>query len=324
MLSEKSLSREFTDLNADSYPQKAYRKLPADFTWGSATAAYQVEGAFDEDGRTASIWDTFSKQEGKVIDGSNGDVAVDQYHRYEEDAALLNKFGAKAYRMSLSWSRILPEGKKNSPINPLAIAHYRKVFETLLAKKVVPWVTLYHWDLPQCLQDEYDGFLNTDRLVEDFNYYAEVCFKEFGDLVKNWMTFNEPHTYCKLGFGYDGPHAPGRTDDRSRHTHGDPGTEVWITGHTTLLAHATAVNTFRTKYHHQNGRISIALNSDWFEPQTNDEKDVAAATRRLDFMLGWFADPIYLSGDYPISMKAQLGDRLPRFTPEQSKLVLGK
>ncbi|KAI8892812.1 glycoside hydrolase family 1 protein [Globomyces pollinis-pini] len=314
--------KETVDIHA--IPTEVFQKLNPNFVWGCATASYQVEGAFDEDGRTPSIWDVYAKIEGKVDDGSNGDVAVDQYHRYKEDAKLLKKMGAKAYRMSLSWSRILPQGMKDTPVNPLAIAHYRDVFTTLLENGIVPWVTLYHWDLPQVLEDAYGGLLCAERLVPDFDYYARVCFREFGDLVKNWGTFNEPHTFCKLGYGYNGPHAPGRTDDRTRSAEGNPGIEVWKTGHTVLLAHGKAVESYRKLFKPtQNGRISIALNSDWFEPLTNEPKDVDAASRRVDFMLGWFADPIYKTGDYPASMRAQLGDRLPTFTKEESEMILG-
>ena len=189
---------------------------------------------------------------------------------------------------------------------------------------VEPYVTLYHWDLPQCLDDEYGGFLNTERLVEDFNYYAETCFKYFGDKITKWMTFNEPHTFCKLGYGYTGPHAPGRCDNREFCRFGNPSVEVWKCGHSVLLAHAKAVQTFRTIYKPlHGGEISIALNSDWFEPYSSDEKDVAAAKRRVDFMLGWFADPIYKNGDYPESMRLQLGDRLPTFTEEEKLLIKG-
>ncbi|KAJ3317722.1 hypothetical protein HDV06_001276 [Boothiomyces sp. JEL0866] len=312
------------NLTANSVPLHVKDKLPSNFTFGSATAAYQVEGAFDKDGRTPSIWDTFSKIPGKVFDGSNGDVAVDQYHLYPKDIQILKQMGATAYRLSLSWSRIVPEGKAGTPINPLAIQHYNDLFNALLENGIEPWVTLYHWDLPQVLDDEYGGLLNSERLPIDFAYYAEACFREFGDRVKNWMTLNEPHTFCKLGYGYNGPHAPGRTDDRSRSEHGDPSTEVWRVGHTSLLAHGKAVQVYREKYQaQQNGRISIALNSDWFEPLTLDEKDVQAAKRRLEFMLCWFADPIFLTGDYPASLRAQLGDRLPYFTDEEKQLVLG-
>ncbi|KAJ3271120.1 hypothetical protein HDV01_007057 [Terramyces sp. JEL0728] len=257
-------------LSANSIPLQVKDKLPSNFTFGSATAAYQVEGAFSKDGRTPSIWDTFSKIPGKVFDGSNGDVAVDQYHLYPRDIEILKEMGATAYRLSLSWSRIVPEGKAGSPINPSAIKHYNDLFNALLENGIVPWVTLYHWDLPQVLDDEYGGLLNSERLPIDFAYYAETCFREFGDRVKNWMTLN-----------------------------------VWRAGHTSLLAHAKAAQVYRERYQAaQNGHAE-------------------AAKRRLEFMLCWFADPIYLTGDYPASLKSQLGDRLPRFTKEEKQLVLG-
>lgn len=138
------------------------------------------------------------------------------------------------------------------------------------------------------------------------------------------MTFNEPHTFCKLGYGYTGPHAPGRCDNREFCKLGNPSVEVWRTGHSALIAHAKAVETFRQEFKPlYGGQISIALNSDWFEPFSEKKEDVDAAARRIDFMLGWFADPIYGSGDYPASMRLQLKDRLPTFTVEEKRLLKG-
>ncbi|KAJ2993447.1 hypothetical protein HDV02_002426 [Globomyces sp. JEL0801] len=295
--------------------------LPQHFIWGTATAAYQVEGSYNIDGRSLSIWDTFCDKPGKIIDSSNGNTACDHYNRFKEDIQLLQKFGCKAYRLSFSWSRIVPDGFQKSTVNLLAIQHYHRVLDLLLSCGVQPWVTLYHWDLPQVLYDNYGGLLNTQKFVEDFKYYADVCFREFGAKVKHWMTFNEPHTFCKQGFGYDG-HAPGHTDDRSRSDRGNPGIEVWVAGHSTLLAHAYAVDLYRKKYQPiQKGKISIVLNSDWAEPFSDSSNDIDAAQRKMDFFLGWFADPIYLSGDYPPSMRLQLGERLPKFTAKESAML---
>jgi beta-glucosidase len=302
----------------------AASRLPKSFFWGGAVASYQVEGAFDEDGRSPSIWDTFSKLPNKTIDGSTGDVSIDQYHRYQEDFNILKDLGADTYRMSISWSRLIPGGIAGTQINSKAVQHYRNVFDALLKLNIEPYVTLYHWDLPQVLHDSYGGFLDTEKFNRDFEYYASTCFELFGDQVKNWMTFNEPHTYCKLGFGGNGIHAPGRCSNRETCPEGDSGTEVWRCGHSTLIAHANAVNIYRKQFQaKQKGKIAIVINSDWLEPLTTSQADKDAANRGMDFMLHWLVDPILGNGDYPKSMKRQLGKRLPQFTKEQSLLLRG-
>lgn len=142
--------------------------LPPHFTWGFATAAYQIEGAVDEDGRGKSIWDTFCHLEPSRTKGANGDVACDHYHRYEEDFDLLARYGAKEYRFSISWSRIIPLGGREDPVNEAGVAFYNKLIDSLLARGITPWVTLYHWDLPQTLHDRYGGWLNVEESQRDF------------------------------------------------------------------------------------------------------------------------------------------------------------
>jgi beta-glucosidase len=166
--------------------------LPPDFEWGFATAAYQIEGGFDQEGRGPSIWDTFTHLEPSRTKGANGDVACDHFHRYEEDLDLLQKYGAKAYRFSISWSRIIPLGGRGDPINEKGITFYNKLIDGLLDRGITPWVTLYHWDHPQALHDRYAGWLNLEESQMDFERYARVCYERFGDRVKNWITFNEP------------------------------------------------------------------------------------------------------------------------------------
>ena len=166
--------------------------LPPDFEWGFATASYQIEGAVAEDGRGKSIWDTFCHLEPTRTKGANGDVACDHYHRYEEDLDLLVRYGAKAYRFSISWSRIIPLGGREDALNEKGIAFYNKLIDGLIARGITPWATLYHWDLPQGLHDRYGGWLNIDESQRDFERYSRVCFERFGDRVKNWITFNEP------------------------------------------------------------------------------------------------------------------------------------
>lgn len=197
------------------------------FLWGYATASFQVEGAVDVDGRGPSIWDTFTHISGNVADGSNADVSVDQYHRAEEDVVLLKKLGAKAYRFSISWSRIIPLGGKDDPINEAGVEYYAKLIELCHAQGIVPFVTLHHWDTPQALVDRYGGMLNTQKFVPDFERYATVCFNRFGKDVRHWLTFNEPWVIAILGYG-TGAFAPGRSSNRSHRAVGDSSTEPWI------------------------------------------------------------------------------------------------
>lgn len=296
--------------------------LPKDFLWGFATAAYQIEGAPTADGRGPSIWDTFCAIPGKIADGSSGAVACDSYNRTAEDIDLLKQTGAKAYRFSISWSRIIPLGGRNDPINPAGIAFYKKFVNDLLAEGITPFVTLFHWDLPDALDKRYGGLLNKEEFVADFANYAKICFENLPE-VKHWITFNEP--WCSSILGYStGFFAPGHTSDRTKSPVGDSAREPWIVGHNFLIAHGTAVKLYREEFKPKNGgEIGITLNGDAVYPwDPEDPLDVAAAERKLEFSIAWFADPVYF-GHYPASMVTQLGDRLPKFTPEESALVKG-
>ena len=166
--------------------------LPPNFEWGMATAAYQIEGAVTDDGRGASIWDTFTHLTPTRTKGANGDVACDHYHRLEEDLDLLKTYGAKAYRFSVAWSRIVPLGGRGDPVNEAGVAFYNRLIDGLLERGITPWVTLYHWDLPQGIEDRYGGWLNVEESQRDFESYARICYTRFGDRVKNWITLNEP------------------------------------------------------------------------------------------------------------------------------------
>nr|UTN00717.1 BGlu2 [Centaurium erythraea subsp. erythraea] len=317
--------------------------FPADFVFGSATAAYQVEGGAREGGRGPSIWDTFTHRRPDMIKGGgNGDVAVDSYHLYKEDIQLLKNIGLDAYRLSISWSRVLPGGNLTGGVNKEGIDYYNSLIDDLLANGIQPFVTLFHWDAPQALEDEYGGFLSP-RIVDDFRQYVELCFWEFGDRVKHWITLNEPSTFSDAGYA-SGVYAPGRgstSPDLLQHrlrsapsrtspwgphcksSHGNPGTEPYIVTHHLLLAHATAVELYRNKFQKsQGGSIGITLICQWREPLNDTEADRKAAKRALDFMFGWYMEPI-TSGDYPESMKELVGSRLPKFSPEESKKLRG-
>jgi beta-galactosidase len=288
-----------------------YHTFPSDFVWGTATSSYQIEGAVKEDGRGPSIWDVFSHEPGNTLNNGTGDVACDHYHRMEEDVALMKSLNVKAYRFSISWSRILPKGIGD--LNPPGIQFYSRLIDLLLANDIEPWVTLFHWDLPQALDEEYGGWLDI-RTSEAFAEYARICFEQFGDRVKHWITLNESWTVSVAGYN-NGVHAPGHTNK--------PTTEPYIVGHHLLLAHAKAARIYKQNFApEQKGIIGIANCGDFRYPLADNDADKEAAERAMLFQFGWFVDPILL-GDYPPIMRKQLGDRLPYFTPEDQHDLLG-
>ena len=300
--------------------------LPDDFDWGFATAAYQIEGAVAEDGRGPCIWDTFCHLEPSRTNGAHADVACDHYHRFEEDLNLLQQYGARSYRFSISWSRVIPLGGRNDPVNEAGLAFYDRLIDALLARGITPWATLYHWDLPQALHDRYGGWLDVDEVQADFEHYARLCFARFGDRVKRWITINEPWIVSAFGYA-TGVNAPGRS---SKHvnpaaTAGDSTREPWTVGKALILSHARAVTAYHCDFQAaQQGTIGISLNGDYYEPwDASDERDHAAAERRMQFHIGWFANPIFLKEDYPTCMREQLGndDRLPQFSDAEWALL---
>ncbi|KAK7362436.1 hypothetical protein VNO77_04548 [Canavalia gladiata] len=295
--------------------------FPKGFVFGTASSAFQFEGAVKEDGRGPSVWDTFSHSFGKVTDFSNADVAVDQYHRFEEDIQLMKDLGTDAYRFSISWTRIFPNG--TGAINQAGIDHYNKLINALLAKGIEPYVTLYHWDLPQALHDKYKGWLSNE-IIKDFATYAETCFEKFGDRVKHWITFNEPHTFTIQGYDV-GLQAPGRCSILLHLfcKEGDSSTEPYIVAHNVLRTHGAVADIYRKKYKKtQGGSLGIAFDVIWYEPEKNTKEDIDAAQRAQDFQLGWFLDPL-MFGDYPRSMKSRVGSRLPNFTQSEAALIKG-
>ncbi|KAL6655258.1 hypothetical protein ACP70R_006084 [Stipagrostis hirtigluma subsp. patula] len=294
--------------------------FPEGFVFGAGTSAFQVEGAAAEDGRKPSIWDTFT-HEGYSFDGSTADVSADQYHHYKEDVKLMHEMGLDAYRFSIAWPRLIPDGR--GEINPKGLEYYNNLIDELILHGIQPHVTIYHIDLPQVLQDEYGGLLSP-RFVEDYTAYADVCFKNFGDRVKHWVTVNEPNIET-IG-GYDmGSEPPRRCSYPfgENCTGGNSSTEPYIAAHHLLLAHASAVSLYRDKYKAaQGGQIGITLLGWWHEPATNTSQDVAAAARMNDFHLGWFMHPL-VYGDYPQVMRSNVGDRLPALTAAEAAQVRG-
>ncbi|KAL5160044.1 Vicianin hydrolase [Glycine soja] len=295
--------------------------FPSGFLFGIGSAAYQIEGAAAIDGRGPSIWDTYTKQQpGKIWDHSDGSLAIDFYHRYKSDIKMVKEVGLDSYRFSISWSRIFPKGK--GAVNTLGVKFYNDLINEIIANGLKPFVTLFHWDLPQALEDEYGGFLKPE-IVEDFRNYADFCFKTFGDRVKHWVTLNEPYGYSVNGYS-GGSFAPGRCSNYvGKCPAGDSSTEPYIVNHHLILAHGAAVNCYKNKYQaHQKGQIGVTIVTFFFEPKSNSDADRKAARRALDFMFGWFANPITY-GDYPESMRSLVGSRLPTFTKAQSESLKG-
>lgn len=256
-------------------------QFPNGIKWGSATAAYQVEGAAFEDGRGPSIWDTFSHTPGKVKDGDNGDIACDSYHRYEEDIELMKELGITMYRFSVSWPRIYPEG--TGEINQPGLAFYHRFVDKLLENGIVPMCTLYHWDLPQALQDK-GGWANRDT-IGAFVTYAETMFNEFNGKIKHWLTLNEPWCVSFLS-NHMGVHAPGNQDLQLATT----------ISHHLLVAHGKAVQKFRELK--VQGQIGFAPNTTWLEPFSSRQQDIDACRREVGQQIEWFMDPVF-KGEYP-------------------------
>nr|AGS52479.1 beta-glucosidase [uncultured bacterium contig00193] len=267
--------------------------FPKDFVWGTATASYQVEGAAREGGRSDSIWDVFARKPGAVYAGENGDVACDQYHRYEEDAAIMAELGFNSYRFSIAWPRIIPTG--TGKVNPEGVAYYRKLCEALHKKGITTCVTLYHWDLPQCLEEK-GGWVSRDTL-DAFREYVKVCYKELGDLVDMWITINEPFCVAYLGHLW-GVHAPGHRDQQ----------KALAAVHHINMAHGIAVEEYRKTS--LKAPIGITYNPATPRPATNSEADKKAADISRAVNTEIFLFPALGKG-YPEIVTKELGLKLP-------------
>ncbi|WP_345801110.1 family 1 glycosylhydrolase [Microbacterium sp. AZCO] len=269
------------------------RSFPAGFLFGAATAAYQIEGAAFEDGRKASIWDTFSRVPGAVINADNGDVACDHYHRYGDDVALMKSMGLQTYRFSTSWSRVRPDG---GAVNPQGVGFYKRLVDELLDAGILPWLTLYHWDLPQALQDK-GGWTNRDT-ADLFTEYALDMHDALGDRVKVWTTLNEP--WCSSFLSYTaGLHAPG---------HYSPA-EGLLAAHHLLLGHGQTVQALRGR--DASLELGITLNLTVAEPADPAKAEDLNAARLIDGQFNrWFLDPVFL-GAYPADIVEDLREVHP-------------
>ncbi|MFF3773346.1 GH1 family beta-glucosidase [Streptomyces sp. NPDC002232] len=271
----------------ETRPLTAVRSFPAGFLWGAATAAYQIEGAAAEDGRTPSIWDTFAHTPGKVFEGHTGDVAVDHYHRFREDVGIMAELGLNAYRFSVSWSRVQPTGR--GPAVQRGLDFYRRLVDELLAAGIEPALTLYHWDLPQELEDA--GGWPERSTAERFAEYAGIVAGALGDRVKRWTTLNEPWCSAFLGYG-SGVHAPGRTD---------PVASLRAAHHLNL-GHGLAVQALRAGLP-SDRQLAVSLNLHEIRPLTGAAEDLDAA-RRIDAVGNRIWLGPMLEGAYPEDLLA--------------------
>lgn len=293
-----------------------------EFLFGIATSSYQIEGAWNIKGKGENIWDRLVHTHPEVIkDHSTGDVSASSYFLYKEDVKIIKDIGFDFYRFSISWARILPTGESHE-VNLNGIEHYNNVINELLKNGIQPMITMYHWDLPQRLQDM-GGWLNP-LIVDFFCDYARILFAKFGDRVKFWITINEPLEVTQ-GYG-DSTYAP-MLDFH--------GSGEYLAGHHLLLAHSKVYRlyqeTFKTL---QNGKVSIGISGKCAFPATNSKEDTEAADRHMEFSIGWFSHPIYSSeGNYPPVMRERVDNnsknegrrksRLPTFTPDEITLVKG-
>lgn len=285
------------------------------FIWGVATSAYQIEGAYDEDGKGLNIWDIYCKEDDKIKDKSNGNIACDHYHRYKQDIAIMKEMGIKAYRFSISWARILPNGI--GIINQKGIDFYNNLIDELLANNIEPYITLYHWDLPYELYKK-GGWLN-EECIQWFGEYAKILAQNFSYRVKYFITFNEPQCFIGLGC-LRGIHAPGLKCQI---------TDTFLMTHNMLKAHGNAVINLR-KYAKSKIKIGYAPTCGMVYPATNSKEDIQAARDYLfripdnmnnwTWNVAWFSDPVFL-GHYPKEGLEKYEKYLPKITDDDMKLI---
>ncbi|KAL3820683.1 hypothetical protein ACJIZ3_006588 [Penstemon smallii] len=291
--------------------------FPDNFLFGTASSSYQYEGAILSDGKGLSNWDIFAHKTGKIFDGSNGDIAVDHYHLYPEDIELMEDLGLNSFRFSISWARILPKGRFGN-VNMAGVYHYSKLIDALLYKGIQPFVTLTHYDVPQELEERYGAWLSPN-IRKDFEYYADICFKYFGNRVKYWVTLNEPNVMAIRGYR-SGIYPPSRcSGSYGNCSKGNSEKEPLIAAHNMILCHSAAVKIYRNKYQkEQGGSIGIVMNAVWYEPFSNSTEDKLASERAQSFYLNWFLNPI-IYGKYPEEMHNLIGSRLPVFSKNDVK-----
>lgn len=282
-------------------------KFPENFYWGAATAAYQIEGGWNLDGKGESIWDRFSHTPGRIIDATTGDIACDHYHRYQADVALMQQLGLNSYRFSISWPRVIPMGF--GKVNQAGLDFYDRLVNTLLEANIKPFVTLHHWDLPQALYEK-GGWLERGNLA----YFADFCallVKRLGDRIQHWATFNEPCVISEAGY-VNGEHAPGLKGTWKR------GRQI---NHHLLVAHGLAVQAIRAA--NPKVEVGIALSQWNVEPASDDPADTAAAEQTWSARETNFLHPIF-QGHYHSSMLDAMGEDAPQILPGDMALIAQK
>jgi beta-glucosidase/6-phospho-beta-glucosidase/beta-galactosidase len=300
-------SSQITTGNLSAY------QLPKNFVWGVASAAFQVEGAANLEGRGPSIWDLLAHRvPGHIADGTTADIADLHYYLYPQDIARLQAFNIPYFSLTISWSRVFPFGR--GYVNEQALTHYDDVIQQLVKAGIKPIVTLFHWDTPLGLMNDYNGWVS-EQIIEDFLAYAQLVIARYDKYVPIWVTVNEPQVYC----GDEYPYFPegywpqyGITGLRAQ----------YYCGHNTLLSHGAVVDWYRNTFKGQ-GRITFKNSANNFVGNTTSAADTAAVARGNDYQLGWFNAPVWQTGDYPASLRNTLGDLLPNFTAAQSAQILG-
>ena len=295
---------------ADSANATAQGSAPSsfrrDFVWGSGTSSYQIEGSPIHDGGGESVWDVFSRQPGAIRDGYSGDIACDHYNRHQEDVGLMKELGLGAYRFSLAWSRLFPEGTGRR--NEKGFAFYDRLIDDLLAAGVTPWITLFHWDYPQALQER--GGWMVRESTDWFADYAQACVERYSDRVKHWFTHNEPEVHIFLGH-HLGTHAPGEKREWE---------DILTISHHMMLAHGKAVQVMRSVARQplEIGYVAALWPA---IPATNSEADIEAA-RKATFggLAGWLLEPVY-KGEYPQRQLAEYAGKVPKHDPEDLKIM---
>jgi beta-glucosidase len=282
------------------------RPFPSDFVWGFAAAAPQIEGAANEDGKGDSVWDTFARIPGNVHNNDNLDVACDHYHRYPEDLDMMKDLGAKAYRLSIAWPRIFPDA--SGKVNQKGIDFYNKLIDKALANGLTPWVTMYHWDTPQWVEDEHDGW-RTRGGVEAFRVYAETIVQAFGDRVKNWITLNEIICFTLMSYG-TGVRGPGLKLSEQI---------VNQTYHHAVLAHGHGVRAVR-QFGGEGARVGLTDCGDIFIPLSETPEDIEAAKSAFVTANARVLDVVY-RGRYSEEYLQTAGENAPHFLPEDFEII---
>ncbi|XP_072920920.1 beta-klotho-like [Hemitrygon akajei] len=285
--------------------------FPKDFMWGVGSSAFQIEGAWNKDGKGPSVWDHFTHKEFSRFYNTTADISSNSYNFFDKDLAALEFLGVSHYLFSISWPRLFPNGKVES-VNSKGLQHYNTLIDSLIERKMIPIATLYHWDLPFALQEQYGGWTN-ETMVGIFNEYAKFCFQAFGNRVKYWITIHNPFLIAWHGYR-TGSYPPGEKGNLAA---------MYTVGHNMIKAHANAWHSYETEFRKsQKGFVSIVLGSHWIKPK-NENYNYKNFQQSMDIMLGWFAKPIFVDGDYPESLKTQTNPSLPKFTEKERCLING-